>query len=283
MSTDLHLDSFTATVLLEARKVRDMLRKGFSEITHNPRQESEDVETQLDRAVARHWHDFLKERYSFIGFDAEEKGFEIETDSGYLVRVDSIDGSKLFKAGIDIFSSTFSLTKDGKVVFGMVVNPISGKTYHAIKDRGAFLNERRINVGDVPASQGYVFGEAPGNRLYKQSRDEYDRCLELMERLFPRAFRLLVLGMSVLPICWVAEGAGAGFLDLSGTTKLYDVEAPLFIARMAGARITDLTGEAIDLNARAEDAGKKKLRSPFVVANPVAHEELMAHIGRKVG
>jgi myo-inositol-1(or 4)-monophosphatase len=272
---DLDLDLFAADILGEADKINKIIRRGFLKITKDGRQPSQDVETELDLEVAYHWRRFLSGKYPFVDLDTEEEETRLQRGSTYLVRCDSIDGSKHVKAGIDFFGSTLALTREGRVVFAMVLNPLSGKIYHAVEGRGAFLNDWPIRVSALSISQAFVFGELPAANFCQRDESLYENKLEMFNRVLANVFRLRLFGVSSLAIGWVAEGAAAAFIDLSGTTKLYDLEAAVFIAQAAGAVVSDLEGNEVDWGRNAEAYGKKRMKIDLLVANPTAHREML--------
>lgn len=71
--------------------------------------------------------------------------------------------------------------------------------------------------------------------------------------------------------CIVARGACSAYVDLSGTTKIYDVQAGVFILQEAGGLITDLEG-----NLATES---EQLIHGLVATNHAIHSQLLSTLG----
>lgn len=241
-------------LLLLAPRIANELVDGYWKsartLTKNTR---EDITMELDHKIGRLVGRSIHRRFPKVQIDSEEAEERIGTGE-VIVRLDPLDGSKHLVNGIDLISSSISISKKGKVLFGLVISPFSHKIYHAIKGKGSYLNGKKIQVNRESFTQSFIMHEEPTSKLFKQNPSLFKKYAKRLDKLMATGFRLRNVGLAPLSICWVAEGAACAYVDFSGTTKSYDTEAPSLIAREAGALI-DHKG--------------------LIVANPVAYTEII--------
>jgi myo-inositol-1(or 4)-monophosphatase len=60
--------------------------------------------------------------------------------------VDPLDGSSNFSAGIPFFAISVALMEGSRPVFGTVYDPIADEAFYAVRDGGAWLNHRPLEV-----------------------------------------------------------------------------------------------------------------------------------------
>src|SRR3989344_6242935 len=78
---------------------------------------------------------------------SEETGFE-NNKSDYKWVIDPLDGTHNFLHGIPIFGTSIALEHKNKIVLGVLHFPILRLTAIAEKNKGAFLNGKRINTSN---------------------------------------------------------------------------------------------------------------------------------------
>ncbi len=66
-------------------------------------------------------------------------------DAG-LWSVDPIDGTSNFINGLPYFAISVALMKQGRSVLGVIYNPVTNEMFYAEKDKGAYLNGKRLPV-----------------------------------------------------------------------------------------------------------------------------------------
>lgn len=225
-------------------------------------QTAQDVETEANIYVATLWATLLHNKFPDLNLDTEEIGARIDAGGRFTVRVDSIDGSKHYRAGIPIFGSNVSLHLDGKTVFGACVYPLANhENYYAVVGEGAYRNGSKIEVSAVNYLQnGFVALEAPTSKLAQTDPDSFQSAICMQNALEKVSFRLRNFGLGGLGICLVASGACVAYVDLSGTTKIYNVDAALMILKEAGGEVSevDMKGNHI-----------------LVASNGYVHQELL--------
>src|SRR5262249_21983533 len=87
----------------------------------------------------------LMEAFPDHGILTEETSFSGNLQSDFTWLVDPLDGTKAYAKGIPGFCVMIGLLKEGRPYLGVVVDPLEGHLYHAIRGQGAFqtLGERK--------------------------------------------------------------------------------------------------------------------------------------------
>ncbi len=83
---------------------------------------------------------------------SEESGLSGNQSSEWVWMVDPLDGTKAYAKGIPGFSVMVGLLKEGKPYLGVVVDPLEGLVYQAVRGEGAFVikqgKKSRLSVSD---------------------------------------------------------------------------------------------------------------------------------------
>lgn len=233
-------ERFAYQVIEKLPSINAYLENKYEQIQHEGFQAAQDVENEADIFVAQEWVKFIQAKFPSFNIDTEEALGKINIGGRYTVRIDSIDGSKHFRAGIPIFGSNISLRLNDETLFGACVHPMLRETYYAIKGKGAFRNGCRISVSTVDSIQNaFIALEGPTSKLAKTNYPAFQSSSIAQDILKENSFRVRDFGLGAFGICLVANGSCGAYVDLSGTTKTYDVEAALFILQEACGIFSD--------------------------------------------
>lgn len=197
--------------------------------------------TAVDFAVQAEVQQYLAEHFPAIGFLGEEMSAAEQeaawarclSGEQHLWVVDPLDGTSNFRAGFPVFSVTLALLARGRVVAGLVYDPVRDELFHALRGAGAYLNLERLDLSSQP--------DLP-----------LARCLATVDfkRLpKPLACRLASeapygsqrsIGSVALDWCWLAAGRIQVYVH--GKQKPWDYAAGQLIAFEAGAASAQLDG-----------------------------------------
>jgi len=271
------IDQLSKFILGLAPEVSRKIKNSCWNIKKVYRHKHQDRTIPLDHQIGAYWAKKILKEFNGVRIDSEES--EDRSGKGeIIVRIDPVDGSKHALCGIDLVASAISVTYKGEVVFGLVINPFSEKFYWAYKNRGAFLNGKRIKVNQEGIETSFVMREDPTSKLFRDDAEEFRKCVKVSEIIMKNSFRSRNIGVGSLSVCWVAEGAASAYLGLSGTTKLYDIEAAVLIAEESGAKTCDLQGNPITSSSLAQlskkGGSKKHLDRGVIVAGPKAFNQI---------
>lgn len=137
-----------------------------------------------------------------------------------------------------------------------------------------------------PNRYNFVFYESPTSKLKENDPRKFSRYVEIQTLLQKYAFRTRNIGIGSLQICYVAANKSSLYLDLSGSTKLYDVEAAIFIAKQAGLRIMTLEGKNLSKIVFNKDSDRKIINDSLLIGGLRACREvlgLICHRGIECG
>jgi len=192
--------------------------------------------------------DDLAEKIIFKNFKSTGKSFKfiseeigiIETgnEPEIVVAVDPIDGSNNINYGLPIASSSIAVgdlsEKISGIKVGYVKDLILGNEYHAIEGKGAFKDNKKINVTNE--RKGCILVDIAKDRLRN-----FQRIVRLGENF--RSVRMT--GSSTLQMCQFAEGVAEAHVVLGGI-RTTDFAASQLITKEAGGIIKDLEGKSFN-------------------------------------
>lgn len=198
------------------------------------------IVTKYDKLV----QNILKEKLTnlipgstFIGEENDDNINDFVTDK-YVFIVDPIDGTTNFSRDLKMSAISVALLKNDKPIIAVCYNPYLRDMYTAIKECGAFLNDKRIHVSTKKLKDGILLcGCAPYyNELRKKSLDIQNR-LSLIASDYRR------YGSAVIELCNIASGKAEVYFELK--LMPWDYAAASLIIQEAGGKITTINGEKI--------------------------------------
>ena len=166
----------------------------------------------------------------------EDSGEIAGSDRNHRWIVDPLDGTTNFLHGIPLFAVSVGLVRDGKLVAGVVYNPVLNELYTAERGGGAFLNDRRLRVAarrslaDAVIATGVPAIGKPGR----------ERFPEELTRLMDKVAGIRRSGSAALDLAWVASGRYDGYWQRGLAS--WDIAAAIVIVTEAGGTVTDLDG-----------------------------------------
>lgn len=226
---------------------------------------------EIDMVLEKLIFEATKKQFKDATLVSEESEI-IETGRGGppFIIIDPVDGSANAARGYPCYSSSIAVAEGetlNDIICSGVINLLDRSIYLAEKNKGAFLNDRRIRVSNVEkieealiAVDFNVRGRLPGY-------------VKRISNIVERAKHVRFLGTDALEICMVASGAADAFVDLRGFLRSIDFAAASLIVREAGGLVLNDKGE--ELNVKLIPVSK----SPIVaVASKKLAEEIFSNI-----
>ncbi|MCG9683879.1 3'(2'),5'-bisphosphate nucleotidase CysQ [Vibrio sp. Isolate23] len=159
--------------------------------------------------------------------------------------VDPLDGTQEFIARSGDFATIIALVESNQPIMGVVYGPVSGVTYYAYKNKGAW------KIPDMDESVRITShnhdGRAHPIAIAISRRQDINRITSRMSSGWN--YDLVPLGSAALKACLVAEGAVDCYLRL-GPTGEWDTAATQCIVEEAGGRILSTQLEPLSYNER---------------------------------
>ncbi len=149
--------------------------------------------------------------------------------------IDPLDGTTNYAHGYRFFSVSIALEAHGRVVVGVVYDPVTDEMFAAEVGKGASLNGAPIRV----SSEDSV-GDAMLSTGFSYDMQAMRANLSLFNRLIPKARAIRRDGSAALDLCYTACGRFDGFWEIS--LSAWDVAAGKLIVEEAGGRATRFDG-----------------------------------------
>jgi myo-inositol-1(or 4)-monophosphatase len=248
-----------------AREAGARLREFLAQGVETEYKGDVDLVTVADRTVEKLIRTRLGEVFPDHGIYGEE-GTRERLDQQYRWYVDPLDGTTNFAHGIPHFCVSMGLEQrapdlaadqDGKIVAGVIFNPMLDELFTAERGKGAWLNGRAINVSAVPdLGESLVATGFPSRKRHDNPNIHFYQEFTLRSHGVRRA------GSAALDLAYVACGRFEAFWEFH--LNPWDTSAGFLLVEEAGGRITDFAGGPFQLNSRE-----------VLASNGRIHEELI--------
>lgn len=149
--------------------------------------------------------------------------------------IDPLDGTTNFAHSFPFFAVSIGLEKEGRLILGVVYDPIRDELFYAEHKKGAYLNGSPIRVSrtaklkDALVATGFAYG-------LKKIGDNINNFKKML--MLTRAVRRP--GSAALDFCYTACGRIDGFWELY--LHPWDCAAGALIVKEAGGMITRMDG-----------------------------------------
>lgn len=197
-----------------------------------------------------------KETPSYRVF-TEERNIQKGYPSGELFWiVDPLDGTHNYIAGLPFYGVSIALADLNHFYVGVVYLPFFDSLYWAVKQHGAYCNGEIIKTSE--------------NNDFSKSMITYDnqfylapKSFESYQRLIERSFTTRIIGSAAYDLCLIA----AGKIDarIWNNTKICDIAAGVTLITEAGGRITNFSGNPVNLSP-----------CDAIASNGKVHDEIIA-------
>lgn len=246
-----------------AQRAGKLLLEYSSKIKILEWKDRQDVATNADLESEKLIIEAIEKEYPDHNIDSEERG-RIDKKSSYTWIIDPLDGTKEYVRGIPIYNVSLTLLYNGESVLAVVYGPIVNQLFSAIENNGAFLNRKAIKVSSqTELVNSFIYCYLP--RFKGEDENEFDRVWQKFARLSKRIYRLRGISDLNLSCSWVAMGVYEAFINLFNPPALRDIAPGLFIARQAGAQVSDLNGKPVT----------QDFKNGLVVSNGRIHKSLL--------
>jgi len=202
----------------------------------------------------------LKRNFPDFGFIGEEHGSHNE-HAHFRWIVDPLDGTMNFGHGVRFFGVSIGLEQDGKLIAGIIYDPMRKELFHGLRGHGAFVQNKRLSVSRtrVLATSMLSTGFASTFRTHPQKHLKWLKDFELNSHAVRR------MGSTALSLAYVAAGRLEGFYEQN--LKPWDIAGGILLVQEAGGKVSNFKGKKPEL-ARGE----------LVASNGRIHNEMLRHL-----
>ncbi len=247
-------DTLLKTGLLAARRAGEAICRGFRNLGSGDIESKgkNDFVTRVDREAEAVIKKTIAKNFPDHRILAEESGYSAAAGD-YLWVIDPLDGTTNFIHGLPHFAVSLALLENGRVIFGLIFDPISHERFHAHLGRGAFLNERQIAVS--PAAK---LGAALGATGFPfKAPDQAAAYAKAFQSLLSSCKDMRRCGSAALDLAYTACGRYDFFWEAH--LLPWDFMAGKLLVSEAGGLSSDFAGNELAVRTGSVLAANKML------------------------
>jgi len=221
--------------------------------------------TNADHEADRIIRQGLRNAFPDHAILTEESGLDGPLGAEYLWVVDPLDGTTAYAKGIPGFSVMVGLLKEGKPFAGVVVDPLEGHVYEAMRGQGASAGKgeelKPVRVSDrsewaiMPVVTSTGFPETLKAPIRKQLSGPW----------------LPAVNSVGIKVGWLVRQIADIYIN-HHTVHYWDTCAPQIILEEAGGVITFLDGTPIEYPL---EHGAYRHEGPTLASNGIRHQDVL--------
>jgi myo-inositol-1(or 4)-monophosphatase len=248
-----------------AREAGALLRESYGRVEAREKGPS-DLVTDADLASQRLIAERLARAFPEHTLLAEEEGVGPDPTRPWRWVVDPLDGTINFAHGFPFWCVSIALEHAGKLVVGVVHDPLSGTTYSASQGAGATRDGQPIRVSSVDRLSASLISTA----LPTDFSAEVELQMAYFRRFSTGTHSVRRTGSSALNLALVAAGA----FEVCYATFMnpWDAAAGVVLVQEAAGAVSDLTGAPYDL-----------YQPPILATNGRVHAEALRFLSEARG
>jgi myo-inositol-1(or 4)-monophosphatase len=265
-STAAETHAFLEQAVAAARAAATVINDGAAGREHLviERKNENDFVSDIDRRSEAAIIATLAARFPEHAFVAEESGSRGDCEFTWLI--DPLDGTTNFLHGLPHYCTSIGLRRAGRVIVGVIFDPVKDHMFTATAGGGAFLNGRAIRVSardglsEAVIGTGFPFTDWSYLDAYIGSlRDIMQSCAGIRRA-----------GAAALDLAYVATGWLDGFWEKN--LNAWDMAAGSLLIEEAGGVVGDFSGGGNFLERRQIVAGGRATHAALL-------QRLAAHPG----
>ena len=219
-----------------ARVAGGIARRAFSLPRQVSYKQGYEPVTETDREIERYVSQLIQASFPETRIIGEE-GANIGTGDTPIWWIDPIDGTFFFARGVPQFSISIACADaDGKVMVGVVYDPMFDECFCAVRGKGATCNGEAIHVSAVVEMRETLVSNNSSN-------------VPEWTALLPVCRTIARTGSAALSLCYVANGRFDVFWQRGLSS--WDIAAGTLIAEEAGGSVSTYDGSPLDVSKPA--------------------------------
>lgn len=251
-----------------AFKAAGVIKKYFSKTKYSLKSRANPV-TKADIESENIIKNLIIKNFKEDSIISEESDTNIK-DKKRVWLIDPLDGTVNYAHSFPHFAVSIGFVEGGDAKMGIIYDVMKDEFFHAIKGKGAYLNDKRIFVSDADNLRDSLL--ATGFAYDRAEKAEY--YCSFYSAFLKRTHDIRRCGAASLDIAWVSCGRLDGYWEFN--LKPWDVGAGKVILEEAGGKLTDF-----DMNLWGKNLEDIKLWGIEVLAtNSKIHKEMFKIIKR---
>lgn len=242
-----------------ARQAGALLKERLGHIKSIDYKSAFNLVTDVDRESERLVIAIIKETFPGDRILGEESGASGSTAQRRWL-IDPLDGTTNYTHGYPCFAVSIGCEDSGEMIVAVVFNPIADELFWAVKGKGAYLNDRPINVSSTTTIETSLL--ATGFPVDTRVAEHPN--MPQFQRLTDMSQGVRRDGSAAIDLCQVACGRLDGYWEL--TLGPWDMAAGSLLVKEAGGNVTNVLGGPFDVNKKHILASNGKLHEDLVRA-----------------
>lgn len=223
----------------------------------------QDIATSADLAAEQIYIEAISREYPDHSIFSEEAG-DNHFKSDYKWLIDPLEGTKEYAKGLASFGTCITLLHQNQPILAAVYSPHHQELYSAAQGIGAFLNGQPIEPAtNTSLENAFVYAYLP---TYKETEADSLKHWQTLHKLSRKCYRVRSTPQETQAMCWVASGKTDAAIRLDAGSKQEDTLPGMFIAKTAGAVVSDISGNPIKNNS---------FNHGFIVSTKGIHHDLV--------
>lgn len=234
---------FKKVAVNAALKAGDLLKKNRGRVKKVDYKGKINIVTEIDLLSERTIITIIKKNFPDHSILTEESEGQ-KTDSIYKWIIDPLDGTTNYAHDFPSYCISIALEKAGKVVLGIVYNPLLNELFATELGKGAFVNRRKIRVSSArDLSKSFLATGFPYD-----IRESKITNLDHFANFATRSLAVRRAGSAALDLCYLAMGRFDGFWELK--LSPWDTAAATLLVQEAGGKVTDFEGKRYSIYSK---------------------------------
>lgn len=223
----------------------------------------QDIATSADIASEKYTIDAILKKFPKHSILSEEAG-EINPGSEFRWVIDPLDGTKEYFRRIPLYNFSAALEYKSDTIISVVYRPTDENLYSGGKGLGMFLNKKPAAPSNINSlDKAFVYCYLPS---FARNQDKYDEAWESLRKIGKKVYRLRSISDGNTALSWLASGSLEAYVNLSNAPKWHDIAPGLFLAKEAGAILSDSKGNKLE---------NGNVATIIAVNNKYIHQELL--------
>lgn len=225
-----------------ARNAGDLLKKKFNK-THKIQYKGDiNLVTEADKMSENLIIRSIRREFPDHGILSEESPAVAGAGKMRWI-VDPLDGTTNYAHGYPVFCVSIALENEGKIVLGVIYDPMREELFSTVRGKGAHLNGKNLSVSSIrDISRSLLATGFPYD-----IRESRENNLDYFSRMAVNVQAIRRAGAAALDLAYLAAGRFDGFWELK--LKPWDTAAGCLMVEEAGGRVSDLAGEPWNISS----------------------------------
>lgn len=251
------MSSYKNIAILAAKKAGLLLKNKLGQKRRVTYKGAVNLVTEMDLLSEKIIVSIIRRHYPNHNILAEEKTTR-QRNSPFRWIVDPLDGTTNYAHGYPIFCVSIALEKEGKIILGVVYDPMRDELFLAERKKGARLNGKKIHVSSASKLSLSLLATGFPYDLRESLVNNFDH----FHNFALRVHAVRRAGSAALDLCYVAAGRFDGFWEMK--LGSWDLAAGSLIVREAEGKVTDFSGKSLGLDGQNVLASNGKIHQEMI-------------------